>query len=130
MNARNLAAVAIVVLGAILMSSSLFAQTQVPASGPAEGGSPAWFLQRSFPDPTGNTVVDADGHVTVLPRTAPGALLPPASNGSPRTPACAGSPICGNRITPGRQALQRVQWEQALGYTFSYPYVLPPGPGG
>jgi len=33
-------------------------------------------------------------------------------------------------VTPGRQALQRVQWEQTLGYTFAYPYALPPGAGG
>jgi streptogramin lyase len=26
--------------------------------------------------------------------------------------------------------LQRVEWEQTLGYTFIYPYVLPPGAGG
>ena len=29
-----------------------------------------------------------------------------------------------------RQSLQRVQWKQTLGYTFEYPYVLPPGFGG
>ncbi|HJZ78898.1 MAG TPA: hypothetical protein VKD91_01090 [Pyrinomonadaceae bacterium] len=26
--------------------------------------------------------------------------------------------------------MQRVQWEQTLGYAFTYPYVLPPGTGG
>ncbi len=31
-------------------------------------GSPAWFLQGSFPDPGGRTSVDANGVVTVLPR--------------------------------------------------------------
>jgi len=29
-----------------------------------------------------------------------------------------------------RQSLQRVQWQQTLGYAFTYPYVLPPGFGG
>ena len=29
-----------------------------------------------------------------------------------------------------RQTLQRVQWKQTMGYAFTYPYVLPPGPGG
>jgi hypothetical protein len=38
--------------------------------------------------------------------------------------------LCGSRSGPGRQQLQRVQWEQTLGYTFTYPYVLPPGFGG
>src|SRR5207249_2820641 len=76
------------------------------------------------------TVVDSDGHVTVPPRTggaAPQAVTTPAL---PRTPACSRSPLCGNRLTPGRQALQRVEWEQTLGYTFTYPYILPPGAGG
>ncbi len=120
MNARFLALVAIAL-----------AQTQPATHGPAEGGSPAWFLQGSFPDPGGNTIVDSEGHVTVPPRTAaaarPAAATAPAL---PRSPACGRSPVCGNRLTPGRQTLQRVQWEQTMGYTFTYPYVLPPGAGG
>ena len=44
------------------------ATAQVPTSGPAADGSPAWFLQGSFPDPGGRTRVDADGRVTVVPR--------------------------------------------------------------
>ena len=133
MNARNFCGVVVAVL-AILTSTAAFAQSQPPTRGPAENGSPAWFLQGSFPDPGGNTVVDADGHVTVPARSA--ALARPApTNASPapafpRTPGCSRSPLCGNRLTPGRQALQRVEWEQTLGYTFTYPYVLPPGAGG
>src|SRR6185295_6209778 len=87
-----------------------------------------------FPDPGGNTVVDADGRVTVPSRTGGGAVQPAATAATappiPRTPACSRSPLCGNRLTPGRQSLQRVQWEQTLGYTFSYPYALPAGSGG
>jgi len=123
--------VALVGFGVILGAGFAFAQTQPPTSGPAGGGSPAWFLKGSFPDPGGNTIVDAGGHVTVPPRanTAP----PPAVSNAPtlpRTPACSRSPVCGNRLTPGRQSLQRVEWEETLGYTFTYPYNLPPGPGG
>jgi hypothetical protein len=33
-------------------------------------------------------------------------------------------------LSPGRQALQRVEWEQTLGYRFQYAYSLPPGSGG
>src|SRR5262245_61795839 len=131
MNARNLAAVAVVALGAIFFATGAVAQTQPATHGPSEGGSPAWFLQGSFPDPGGNTVVDPNGNVTVPPRTE-GAAGPAAATAPalPRTPACSRSPVCENRLTPGRQALQRVQWEQTLGYTFTYPYVLPPGAGG
>jgi len=133
MNARNFCGVVVAVL-AILTSTAAFAQSQPPTRGPAENGSPAWFLQGSFPDPGGNTVVDADGHVTVPARSAAPAR-PAPTNASPapalpRTPGCSRSPLCGNRLTPGRQALQRVEWEQTLGYTFTYPYVLPPGAGG
>jgi sugar lactone lactonase YvrE len=60
------------------------------------------------------------------PAAAPAAT--PAA--PPLTPGCSRSPLCGSRTGPGRQQLQRVQWEQALGYTFTYPYVLPPGFGG
>jgi hypothetical protein len=120
-------------LGLLLVMGSVSAQTPVPTSGPAENGSPAWFLKGSFPDPTGNTSVDAEGNVTVIRGgrgggrgAAPSAVSAPL----PPTPGCSRSPLCGNRVTPGRQSLQRVQFEQTLGYTFTYPYVLPPGTGG
>lgn len=106
--------------------------TSPPTSGPAEDGTPAWFLQGSFPDPGGNTSVDADGTVTVLPRGRGRGAAPPPSGVErlPPTPFCDGAPLCGNRLTPGRQELQRVQFEQTLGYEFTYPYVLPPGRDG
>ena len=130
MNSRNFAGVVAAVL-AVLTSTATFAQSQPLTRGLAENGSPAWFLQTSFPDPGGNTVVDAGGRVTVPARSAaptrPAAAPSPAL---PRTPGCSRSPLCGNRLTPGRQALQRVEWEQTMGYTFTYPYVLPPGAGG
>ena len=120
-------------LGLLLVMGSVSAQTPVPTSGPAENGTPAWFLKGSFPDPTGNTSVDAEGNVTVSRGgrgggrgAAPSAVSAPL----PPTPGCSRSPLCGNRVTPGRQSLQRVQFEQTLGYTFTYPYVLPPGTGG
>ncbi len=46
------------------------------------------------------------------------------------TPGCTRSPLCGSRLGRSRQSLQRVQWTQTMGYTFTYPYVLPPGFGG
>jgi NHL repeat len=135
MNARHFTGLAAAVFGVFLATFGGLAQTQPPTRGPAEGGSPAWFLQGSFPDPGGNTLVDADGRVTIPPRTGGGtrgATTPAASTAAPipPTPACGRSPLCGNRLTPGRQTLQRVTWEQTLGYTFTYPYVLPAGNGG
>jgi NHL repeat len=132
MNARTFSA--IVFVATVLISTAVIAQSQPPTRGQAENGSPAWFLQGSFPDPGGNTVVDADGHVTVPARSAaparPAAPTAAPAPALPRTPGCSRSPLCGNRLTPGRQALQRVEWEQTLGYTFTYPYILPAGAGG
>ena len=53
-----------------LMSTSVLAQADRLAiqSEPARDGTPAWKLTPSFPDPTGGTLVEADGTVTVIPR--------------------------------------------------------------
>ena len=109
-----------------------FSQTQPPTEGPAVDGSPAWFLQGSFADPGGRTVVDSGGRVSIPARdtaTAGRGAAPPAAVPE-GTPACGRSPLCGKRRGVPRQALPRVQWKQTLGYTFTYPYVLPPGYGG
>lgn len=124
----------VVLLGGTLGSS----QSQPPTEGPAVDGSPAWFLQGSFPDPTGRTIVDVNGHVTVPPRSggAGGRGAGRGTAGAPpapvagETPPCRRSPLCGRRGGIPRQSLQRVQWKHTMGYTFTYPYVLPPGFGG
>jgi hypothetical protein len=123
----------VVALGAMSSAVPLFSQTQPRAQGPAVDRSPAWFLQGSFPDPTGRTIVDRDGRVTIPPRSSgTAATAGAASTASPiaDTPPCRRSPLCGNRLGRTRQSLQRVQWKQAMGYTFAYPYALPPGFGG
>jgi hypothetical protein len=131
---RNLAAGAAVVFLTVVAGFSRTALSQSPAAiqGPPVDGSPGWFLQGSFPDPTGRTIVDADGRVTIPPRgSGPG----PVANAAPasatvETPPCRRSPLCGKRAGISRQSLQRIQWRQTMGYTFTYPYVLPPGFGG
>ena len=127
MKTRHFVGAAALALAMMSTGTLTMTQSQVPTEGPAVGETPAWFLQGSFPDAGGRTIVDPGGHVTVPPRsaTAPGA--PPAAAS---TPPCRRSPVCGNRLGRARQTLQRVQWKQTLGYTFSYPYVLPPGFGG
>jgi len=139
MKKRNLVAALAAVFGTLIGAAQSFSQSLAATEGPAAGGSPAWFLQGSFPDPTGRTIVDSTGHVTIPPRSdgagARGAA-PVGTTGAPATPAfaetppCRRSPLCGNRAGRARQSLQRVQWKQTLGYTFTYPYVLPPGFGG
>jgi DNA-binding beta-propeller fold protein YncE len=128
MKTRNLVGGAAVTLGMILSGTLALSQSQPPTEGPAAGETPAWFLQGSFPDPGGRTIVDASGHVTVPPRSGPGS--PAAAPAPGGTPACRRSPLCGNRLGRTRQSLQRVQWKQTLAYTFTYPYALPPGFGG
>jgi len=136
---RHVAGVAAVALGVILTGTPGLSQTKPATEGPAAGGTPAWFLQGSFPDPTGRTIVEPGGRVTVPSRgdgaggrgaggrgaAARGAGVAPGG-----VPGCSRSPLCGRRGGVPRQSLQRVQWKQTLGYTFEYPYVLPPGFGG
>ena len=126
MKKRDFAGVAAVALGLILAGTPAFSQMRPPTEGPAVDGSPAWFLQGSFPDPGGRTAVDPDGHVTTVARSEARGYSTTAGT----TPGCSGSPVCGRRDGPSRQSLQRVQWEQTLGYSFTYPYVLPAGFGG
>jgi DNA-binding beta-propeller fold protein YncE len=145
MRSRHLAGFEALFLGVLLGGASLLSQSSrasAPSatepiraratSGPAIDGSPAWFLQGSFPDPTGRTVVDAAGRVTIPPRgNGTGVSLVAAPAGAiVDTPPCRRSPLCGKRSGISRQSLQRVQWQQTMGYTFTYPYVLPPGFGG
>ena len=133
MKRRNLVGGATVAL-AVMLGGRGLAQSRPPMEGPAVDGSPAWFVQGSFPDPTGRTIVDASGHVTIPPRSgsppAPPAAAAPAAALAVDTPPCRRSPLCGNRLGRTRQSLQRVQWKQTMGYTFTYPYALPPGFGG
>jgi streptogramin lyase len=129
MHTRHFAGLAAVAFGWFLSGAVGLTQTQPPTEGPADGPTPAWFLQGSFPDPTGRTIVDAKGNVTVPPRTGRGTPgVAPAAGGG--TPPCRQSPLCGKRGGRPRGGLQRVQWKQHLGYTFTYPYVLPGGFGG
>ena len=141
MKGRHFTGVAAVVLGVVLAATLVSSQSRPPTEGPAVGETPAWFLQGSFPDPTGRTIVDAKGNVTVPPRPdGPGgrgagrggadapAAAAPGVEAVP--PPCRRSPLCGRRGGTPRQSLQRVQWKQTMGYTFTYPYVLPPGFGG
>ena len=132
---RQVPAVGAAVTFAVMSSVvPTFSQSQPATEGPAANGSPGWVLQGSFPDPTGRTIVDSNGQVTIPPRGGgPGAA---ASTNAPRTPAgvetpgCRRSPLCGNRRGRSRQSLERVVWHQTMGYRFEYPYALPPGFGG
>ncbi len=136
-------AAGIVALGVLLSGAAGLAQSLTATEGPAVNGSPAWFLQGSFPDPTGRTIVDSGGRVTVPPpgggrgasSGAPVASTSVTGNAPPasiaiETPPCRRSPLCGKRQGTSRQSLQSVQWKQTMGYVFTYPYVLPPGFGG
>ena len=97
-------------------------------SEPAKNGNIAWKLGTSFPDPGGSTMVDADGTVHVIARERRGPR--PVQSGNDAGPNCSHSPVCGRKNGFARGALARVEWDQNLGYKFSYPYVVPAGVGG
>ncbi len=126
MQIPNFAGVAAVAVGLFFAATPVFAQTQPPTEGPAVNGSPAWFLQGSFPDSGVRTIVDSEGNATIAPPSESG----DSRTATAETPGCSHSPLCRNRLGRPSQSLQRVQWEQTLGYAFSYPYRLPAGPGG
>jgi DNA-binding beta-propeller fold protein YncE len=128
MKGRAVAGAACVAVGVFWATTLTFSQSKPPTEGPAVGDSPAWFLQGSFPDPTGRTIVDEKGNVTVPERS--GGAGRGAGAAPPTVPPCSRSPLCGRRGGFPRGQMQRVQWKQTMGYTFTYPYVLPPGFGG
>jgi hypothetical protein len=117
-----------------LMAGTAFSQPSRLAiqSEPAKNGQDGWHLGPSFPDPTGFTMVDADGTVHVIPREERRAMM----GGAARVPGGAGGPQCSHSLVCGRKGgfsrgeLARVQWDQNMGYKFSYPYVVPKGIGG
>jgi hypothetical protein len=97
---------------ALVAASAVSAQ---PTSGPAENGSPGWFLQ--IPPPPRN------------PAPAPAAHRPQpvtTSNNKAGVPLCVHSTVCDPQHggSANRGQLARVQWRQTMGYTFSYPFKL------
>src|SRR5258707_12565148 len=101
MDARHFAGVVALTIGLMLNGPVGLSQSRSPAEGPASGPTPAWFLQASFPDPTGRTIVDASGRVTVPPRGDSGrgaAGAAPAGAMVSETPACRRLPLVGNRL--------------------------------
>src|SRR5258705_1586411 len=113
-----------------LMTTAAFSQPGRLAiqSEPARNGSPGWHLGPSFPDPTGFTMVEADGTVNVIPREQRGQR--PRVPGGDAGPQCSHSLVCGRKAGAPRNQLARVLYDQAMGYKFSYPYVVPKGIGG
>src|SRR5438552_10382294 len=65
MKRRHFFGVAGVDLGMIFTGTLAWSRAQPPTEGPAVGGTPPWFLQGSFPDPGGRTVVEPGGRVTI-----------------------------------------------------------------
>jgi DNA-binding beta-propeller fold protein YncE len=115
---RHLACATLLALG----TAAAAAATMPPREGPAENGSPAWFLQPSSTDPAGHTAVNDEGRITVHPHVTGDETF--------TSFRCTGSTVCQNRFGPNRLTLDRVQWRQTMGYDFAYPIHLPPGDGG
>jgi hypothetical protein len=145
MKRHMLAGAAALALGAGLLAGAAVSQTpaagqaapvnRVPAvqfatnGGPAQDGTPAWYIRGSHPDPGGRTRTERGGKVTIVevPPSDRRQGVPP---GAEIPPPCRNSPICSNPIGPSRGAMQRVTYEQTMGYNYTYPYHLPEGIGG
>src|SRR5215475_7577616 len=96
---KNTLALTALVLG--LMTTAAFSQASRLAiqSEAAKSGTPAWHLGPSFPDPTGFTLVDADGTVHVIPREERAAMM----GGAARVPGGQGGPQCSHSLVCGRK---------------------------
>jgi len=108
----------LVALGIGATATLAFSQSNRPETSKR----PGWFLQGSAPDPGGRLIVGPGGRI--IGDRGRGSSL--AGN----VPACSRSPLCGNPRGGPRSALQRVQWEQTMGYSYAYPVDLPEGGGG
>ena len=111
MKGRNFAAM--VAFGMMLAASVAFSQSKPSIEGPAVGETPAWFLQGSFPDPTGRTIVEPGGKVTVPARAGGaggrgaggrGVAARGAASAAVAVPGCSRSPVCGRRGGTPRQS--------------------------
>lgn len=116
--------------GVALTASAATAATVPPTQGPPADGQPGWRLQKGYVSPPGRRVVDRDGRVTIEPPAQLPAPRPPGSLPQGRFPGCMRSTICGRVGALDREATLRVTWDQTPGYAFSYPFQMPPGPGG
>src|SRR6186997_2404568 len=107
----------VIALGVMVAATVVFSQTKPATEGPAVGETPAWFLQGSFPDPTGRTIVEPGGKVTVPARDGgaggrgggargAGAAAGGGVPGVVGVPGCSRSPLCGRRGGTPRQSLQ------------------------
>ena len=126
--------IALATLALGFMTTAAFSQADRLAiqSQPTHDGIPAWHLGPSFPDPTGFTLVDPDGSVHVIPREERRAMMggAPRVPGGDSGPSCSHSIVCGRKGGFARNQLARVEWDQTMGYKFSYPYAVPKGIGG
>ena len=124
------------------LTTAAFAQADRLAiqSEPATNGTSAWHLGPSFPDPTGFTLVDPDGTVHVIPREERAISRRYDRRSAPTVRrACPAAMAVRHAAIPSSAAaraasraaqLARVEWDQNMGYKFSYPYVVPKGIGG
>ena len=115
-------------LGAMTTAALAQADRLAIQSQPARDGNIAWTLAPSFPDSGGFTNVEPDGTVNVIPR--PPRAIRAGTTVTANPDFCSHSPMCGRKHGFERGKLARVLWKQNMGYKFTYPYVVPKGPGG
>ena len=149
MKGRNFAVAIAVALSVIVGAAPAFSQA-APAG---ETQTLGWFAQEPVPPGTGgggndgfnactDDVVQYCTGLTAGParrcleqnkdQISPACTAELAASRNPQpTPPCRNSPVCGNRAPDGRREVDKIQWEQKMGFTFEYPFTdLPPAGGG
>jgi hypothetical protein len=148
MNGRIFAGAVAVALSMSLTATLAFSQTAAPAG---KSQSPDWFLLPPGAGGSGGGNVGFNACVDDIVKYCTGLTAGPArgclKQNSAKlsgactaelaapidpqpTPNCSKSPVCGNRAGGAGNRKQRVQWKQNMGYTYAYPFELPPGGGG
>jgi hypothetical protein len=125
------------IAGLIAAGAMALAATVAPTSGPAQDGSPAWHLQvggraaaAAGGSAAGGRGTSGGGGRAAGGRGRGAAPAADAADVSGRVPGCAHTTICGYRGASSRPPTGKVEWDQNLGYTITYPYQVPSATGG
>jgi len=142
MNERKFAAVALLTLGLVGTVALGLSETKVPTEGPGfQPGAPGWYIEGSASDPlgpfpgrggrgAGGGSGAGRGAAAGGGRGAAPAAAAAVADGTP--PKCAHSAVCGEpgtRFGGVTDGVTRVAWKPTTNWTYSYPWVLPPGGG-
>jgi sugar lactone lactonase YvrE len=133
----GIAAAAVVLSGGAAAAQSLgwsYARQSQSANISEQGGGPGGRLEACSEEigkcigkePGGRACLEANKESLSASCKTALAAPPPGRGGEEiRIPSCVHSVACASTLGGTKVSLERVEWKQTMGYTFSYPYQLP-----